>query len=253
MHIKQDDRSTNLENKPRPKQWLESNPKQAELYLKVVEFLSLHYIGDDEGYVNTKDMQYRLSNHKSGGYVFVRYYKREQYVLVEVADLSLQIRIDQVEDITNLKNTFIKQQVPNFVFNASRFEECFSDEVAKSMAMNTEQRRKLIQESDKYAKKVEMKTIVFKRSPHVIAERLEVAGDTCEGCGNDAPFTKKKDGKPYLEVHHIKPLSENGEDTLENTIALCPNCHRKAHFCIDSSSFTKELLEKRTNAILDDL
>ncbi|MEF1257121.1 hypothetical protein [Vibrio sp. M260112] len=69
MHIKQDDRSTNLENKPRPKQWLESNPEQAELYLKVVEFLSLHYIGDDEGYVNTKDMQYRLSNHRSGGYV----------------------------------------------------------------------------------------------------------------------------------------------------------------------------------------
>jgi 5-methylcytosine-specific restriction protein A len=25
-------------------------------------------------------------------------------------------------------------------------------------------------------------------------------------------------------------LSTGGEDTLENAIALCPNCHRRAHF-----------------------
>jgi len=28
------------------------------------------------------------------------------------------------------------------------------------------------------------------------------------------------------------PLSEGGEDTLENAIALCPNCHRKMHYGI---------------------
>ncbi|MFM5358466.1 HNH endonuclease [Aeromonas veronii] len=39
-----------------------------------------------------------------------------------------------------------------------------------------------------------------------------------------------KDGTPYLEVHHKEKLADGGEDTLENTIALCPNCHRKFHF-----------------------
>ena len=24
-------------------------------------------------------------------------------------------------------------------------------------------------------------------------------------------------------------LSEGGEDSIENTVALCPNCHRKMH------------------------
>jgi len=36
-------------------------------------------------------------------------------------------------------------------------------------------------------------------------------------------------GTPYLEVHHRVPLAENGEDTVENAVAICPNCHRKAH------------------------
>ena len=39
----------------------------------------------------------------------------------------------------------------------------------------------------------------------------------------------RKNGEPYLETHHIVWLSEGGEDSIENTVALCPNCHRKMH------------------------
>ncbi|BDZ92717.1 hypothetical protein VEE69_15940 [Escherichia coli] len=40
----------------------------------------------------------------------------------------------------------------------------------------------------------------------------------------------KEDGTPFLEVHHIEWLSKGGEDSVENAIALCPNCHRQAHY-----------------------
>ena len=50
----------------------------------------------------------------------------------------------------------------------------------------------------------------------------------CQLCGNKAPFNNKN-GDPFLEVHHIKWLSEGGDDSIENTVALCPNCHRKMH------------------------
>lgn len=70
----------------------------------------------------------------------------------------------------------------------------------------------------------------FERNPYVIAEVLIRANGICEECKNKAPFIRKSDNTPYLEVHHIIPLSENGDDTVENCIALCPNCHRKAHF-----------------------
>ena len=33
----------------------------------------------------------------------------------------------------------------------------------------------------------------------------------------------------YRLTHHKKWLSNGGEDTTENTVALCPNCHRKMH------------------------
>jgi len=32
-------------------------------------------------------------------------------------------------------------------------------------------------------------------------------------------------GGVAVEVHHIKPKADGGEDTLENAIALCFNCH----------------------------
>lgn len=49
--------------------------------------------------------------------------------------------------------------------------------------------------------------------------------------------------KPYLESHHIIWLAAGGADSVDNTIALCPNCHRKMHVINDSSD-VKILLEK---------
>jgi 5-methylcytosine-specific restriction enzyme A len=38
-----------------------------------------------------------------------------------------------------------------------------------------------------------------------------------------------KKGEPYLETHHIVWLARGGEDASGNTVALCPNCHRRVH------------------------
>lgn len=73
-------------------------------------------------------------------------------------------------------------------------------------------------------------TRVFQRNPDVIAEVLTRAKGICEKCEKDAPFKRSSDGTPYLEVHHIKRLADGGEDTVENAIAVCPNCHRELHF-----------------------
>ncbi|MCS6180042.1 HNH endonuclease [Shewanella baltica] len=52
----------------------------------------------------------------------------------------------------------------------------------------------------------------------------------CEHCEKTAPFFRTKGGTPYLEVLHQILLSNGGEDTVKNAIALCQNCHRKLHF-----------------------
>lgn len=111
---------------------------------------------------------------------------------------------------------------------------CLTDEldnqVINSFQLSKEDRSI---ESAKWPKIPKSTTIVvsrFIRNPHVVAEKLLEANGICQACEKAAPFYKKIDGSPYLEIHHKKPLSDGGEDTLENTIAICPNCHRKFHF-----------------------
>lgn len=47
-------------------------------------------------------------------------------------------------------------------------------------------------------------------------------------CGEPAPF-KDRNGKPYLECHHVTWLANQGEDSIDNAVALDPTCHRKMH------------------------
>ncbi len=68
----------------------------------------------------------------------------------------------------------------------------------------------------------------YQRSPYVVEYTKRRAQGCCELCGCKAPFLDKL-GNPYLETHNIDWLSEGGEDTIENTAALCPNCHKKMH------------------------
>ena len=71
-------------------------------------------------------------------------------------------------------------------------------------------------------------TAQYQRSSWVKKYAKIRANGRCQLCGKKAPFIGS-DGDPYLEVHHIKWLARGGADTPENTVALCPNCHRKMH------------------------
>lgn len=81
---------------------------------------------------------------------------------------------------------------------------------------------------------------VFERSPQVRRYVLERAKGCCELCG--AKGFKTSSGSIYLESHHIQPLSDGGDDSIDNVIALCPNHHREAHYGVDSNGFKQSLL-----------
>ena len=85
--------------------------------------------------------------------------------------------------------------------------------------------------------------IQFVRSPQVVAWVLEAAAGDCEYCSLPAPFIKAS-GIPYLEVHHVKWLSQGGSDTVTNAVALCPNCHRRFHYGFDADSLAKSIVAK---------
>ena len=68
----------------------------------------------------------------------------------------------------------------------------------------------------------------YTRNPDVAVWAKRRANGKCQLCDQPAPFEDRR-GNPYLENHHLVWLSAGGEDTIENTVALCPNCHRKMH------------------------
>lgn len=72
-----------------------------------------------------------------------------------------------------------------------------------------------------------------------IANRLvlEAAQGKCELCGQTFP-----DGEVFLEAHHVIWLRDGGTPTIDNTVALCPNCHKRIHMYRDPSD--TELLLK---------
>lgn len=81
---------------------------------------------------------------------------------------------------------------------------------------------------------------IYERDPEVKAWVLRRANGKCELCHEEAPFVKSN-GLPYLEVHHIVQLALGGPDTIENTVAVCPNCHRALHFADEKNELANEL------------
>jgi 5-methylcytosine-specific restriction enzyme A len=87
---------------------------------------------------------------------------------------------------------------------------------------------------------VERQTSYRQRSQWIKRYALRRANGTCEGCGIPAPFNMP-DGQPYLEVHHIRRLSDGGPDHPRWVIAICPNCHRRAHYAEDAVTYNAHL------------
>jgi predicted HNH restriction endonuclease len=84
----------------------------------------------------------------------------------------------------------------------------------------------------------------FRRSLAVVAGAIARAKGVCEMPDCSIPLFTKDDGRKFLEVHHVIPLAEDGEDTMKNAAALCPMCHREMHF--GSARMTKRLILKKT-------
>jgi 5-methylcytosine-specific restriction endonuclease McrA len=106
----------------------------------------------------------------------------------------------------------------------------FEKQTAKASKDTNDVRRKRLKLTPRKPTIRIVKTAQFVRNPDVVAEVLERAEGRCESCKKPAPFLRKSDGRPFLEVHHKIMLAAGGDDTVANAIAACPNCHRKLHF-----------------------
>jgi predicted HNH restriction endonuclease len=114
-------------------------------------------------------------------------------------------------------------------FRAIRGYETFEEKVRRALR-DVEGRQQRLAVAQAMPEKRNVQVVEFIRNADVVAEVLARAAGHCQQCGTPAPFLRRSDGTPYLEVHHVVPLADGGEDTVKNAIALCPNCHRERHY-----------------------
>ncbi|NGP89365.1 HNH endonuclease [Fodinibius halophilus] len=127
------------------------------------------------------------------------------------------------------------KELPNwFGLEETSTEENLEEELEKgieeSSKLSDEARQERLSQASKKPEQIQVLSKGYRRNPDVIVEVLKRADGECERCEDDAPFLRASDGTPYLEIHHKKPLAEGGNDTVENAMALCPNCHREVHY-----------------------
>jgi len=91
---------------------------------------------------------------------------------------------------------------------------------------------------------------VFVRDRRKALERMEAAKYLCEFNSSHKLFISRFTGKPYLEAHHLIPMSLQKDtdkqlDTIENIYCLCPYCHRAIHHA--EKDTTRDIIETLVN------
>jgi 5-methylcytosine-specific restriction enzyme A len=142
---------------------------------------------------------------------------------------------NEIIDIINETKIFNKLFVPTI--NKEKLEK----DVEIIRKLNNKEKPNGIKNPDKKKQEV----IVFARDPKVKAFVLQRANGFCELCKRQGPF-QTKSGNLFLEVHHLLSMALGGEDTIYNTVAICPNCHRELHYGSEAENKKNILIEYLT-------
>lgn len=129
------------------------------------------------------------------------------------------------------------------------FESKYLEDLEIARKDTSEKRLNRIKSATKTPSKTSSKSTVYLRNKDIVAEVLFRANGICQLCKKVGPFISLKTNQPFLEVHHVIPLEENGKDSLKNTVAICPNCHREAHHGINKDEIREKLKNTAHNNV----
>lgn len=154
---------------------------------------------------------------------FLAWYKGETVNFTQSNDSNAT---DSAILVSSIDSWQVAENIGGFVESVAQFKAGseyseragLSDKDLENKAKSAKRRPKV---------KITTKT-TYSRNPHVAEYVKRRAGGRCDLCKTDAPFSDSHD-QPYLECHHIVWLAHDGDDSIDNTVALCPNCHRRMH------------------------
>lgn len=162
-------------------------------------------------------------------------------ILITESEKKNEYRNLSVRDTEESDSHIIQKEIAFDLENQSRLINKSYEKKAKKL-LGKELEERAIESQSAQAIVRTTTTRTYQRNTFVTEFAKRRAKGICQLCNKPAPFNNKE-GEPYLETHHIKWLSRGGSDTIDNTVALCPNCHKKIHV-LDMKSDVKILREK---------
>jgi 5-methylcytosine-specific restriction endonuclease McrA len=148
------------------------------------------------------------------------------------------------EDLYGSINQFLERNEENEISGDELMEDSIKKILDTELPKKKEDRLKRLEELAQVASLNDQRDYVvvngkrMKRKPILVLYVKARDDYKCKACGF---VFNKRDGEPYVEVAHIKPLSQGGLDNPTNMVALCPNCHKKLDIGDDNAR--NEVLE----------
>lgn len=196
-----------------------------------------------------------LSESKSNdvGVHLFEVFKEKEYIYQGTVRLASEpFQSEQVDIAGDMRKVWIfplvliEDKNPSTIIPKMLLDDVFSKQVKSAESMGIDELANLAHSAGSPASSRKTYSNTYTRNPYIAAYTKRRAGGSCELCKELAPF-KDKDEKPYLESHHIMWLSKGGYDSVENTTALCPNCHKRMHI-VNSTEDILKLTELRRNS-----
>ena len=179
------------------------------------------------------------------GYYLLKFAGKEYKAYIEL-DINNRTRLFWYQDLSHVFNELVKpkhdsalpclrfERIGQNVFDISFIDmqdvECGMNDNCESEIYEAEG----FSEGRKYARYITK----YERDPRNRINAIKIHGTKCMVCGFDFEKVYGAYGKNFIEVHHVKPLYDLGEEEIINPntdlVCLCSNCHRMIHRKRDS-------------------
>ena len=188
-------------------------------------------------------------------------FKIDKLQFLDDDNLSLK-KLNQLGLIkTRIQGSYKSDNHPElFRYIGEQFDRCFyaKDDLEYNIQVNSLDDVSVIDDIpvEKNATVNEHSCLNYVRDPKVGRYAIKRAEYKCEIDESHMTFISRKTGKPYLESHHLIPISaqnyfDNSLDVPANIVALCSSCHNEIHYGKDAGKIIIKLYKTRKERLLN--
>ena len=252
------------------------NCKKAEDIVDIDLFYAVNFFQDKEfsiGYFQASDAERKeLKNYISNN---IKEKKYNDCVIAQKMQpggvYSLPTAIEEIKIFYVINQIILREGIVDIDVIIKKYSECFECEIDELAAFlgdkgNEENINKILENALENVFDDSLDEIAYRKRLASIIDRPHINRDAIKefyqhkcSLSNDrkcTTFKAKKDGKPYVEIHHLIPVAfankfSKSIDVMSNYVLLCPNCHQFMHrgMDVDRLPLLKKLYDERKKAL----